>query len=61
MYPSELEHCSERWIQTEVQREEYSCPMGSTIAPSGVHQRPMYSMYRCTVVQIYGEYKKMLP
>jgi hypothetical protein len=51
MYPSELEYWGESWRQTKVHPEEYSCPVGSTKAPSGVHQRPVgVEMNSCTAV-----------
>ncbi len=51
MYPSDLEYWSESWRRTEVHKEEYSCPVGSTKTPSGVHQRPVgVQMYSCTAV-----------
>jgi hypothetical protein len=52
MYPSELEYWSVSWRQTKVHQDEYSCPLGSTEAPNGVHQRPVgVQMYSCTAVR----------
>jgi hypothetical protein len=52
MYPLELEYWSESWRRTEVYQEEFNCPVGSTKAPSGVHQKPVgVQIYSCTAVQ----------
>jgi hypothetical protein len=51
MYSPEYEYWSESWRWTKVHQEEYSCPVGSTKAPSRVHQRPVgVQMYSCSAV-----------
>jgi hypothetical protein len=60
IYPSELEYWSESWRKTKVQYIKMSIAAQWGVQKTHLeHIRGLWD-YRCTAVQLYGEYRKML-